>query len=562
MASETLSLVKGSFEAVTKLNWDETKLPNPSVDFGKENMTLLIKMLTDIMSLMQYKFTVEDMRLIAENFSFLILSQNGLTYLIQASIDIDETSQRNTTIDQRCQKFGCVVAFIPKLCCSQIEYYDLLSVQLFSLLTAQIKSQEDNSRIHIYKKIATAIITSLLKRNPKLAKKFIIQPLLISIKSKDSKMSISKSILAIHNLLNCRFDCNYFQAIFPHLFYIGCLLENKISYLKNITYEIGRDLVEHSSHSEYLIDNALFSRQDLTCVYTFGEEISFTSQKISEELDLKSIDSIVQFTIKLIDVLKGDSKIDLFLLLIERLSTLKSLSMSQQLILCSLIDSVHQSANEEITKYPSKSIKFVASILKKTISHETVPAGNEAEFDNEVENLSIDSKSLAIEVISVIMNEKHKVSFDCFSLVFSDRLFKQLSNDDMSALKQCTSDLESLSLKEQDENVQKRLNSLRDEISNLNFESIKLGVKSNDKFEEALRDLNDPLLPVRAHALVSLKNLIYAKDPSTLENSHMIVERLKVSIENPTRLTLIKFGILILLRYHHAIRTRTFTCLL
>jgi hypothetical protein len=49
-----------------------------------------------------------------------------------------------------------------------------------------------------------------------------------------------------------------------------------------------------------------------------------------------------------------------------------------------------------------------------------------------------------------------------------------------------------------------------------------------NKFETAMNQLNDHLMPVRAHALIQLKQLIYAKNSDLLKNQIQLINALKV----------------------------------
>jgi hypothetical protein len=49
-----------------------------------------------------------------------------------------------------------------------------------------------------------------------------------------------------------------------------------------------------------------------------------------------------------------------------------------------------------------------------------------------------------------------------------------------------------------------------------------------NKFETAMNELNDHLMPVRAHALIQLKQLIYAKNTDLLKNKIQLINALKV----------------------------------
>ena len=48
------------------------------------------------------------------------------------------------------------------------------------------------------------------------------------------------------------------------------------------------------------------------------------------------------------------------------------------------------------------------------------------------------------------------------------------------------------------------------------------------RYEKALEDLADPLLPVRGHALIELTNLIETKDEATLKETRKVIKIFQV----------------------------------
>ena len=56
---------------------------------------------------------------------------------------------------------------------------------------------------------------------------------------------------------------------------------------------------------------------------------------------------------------------------------------------------------------------------------------------------------------------------------------------------------------------------------------------SKDSFQQALRDMADPLVPVQGHGLISLTRLIAAKDKETLSNADQLLPLLKQRLNHP-----------------------------
>lgn len=65
---------------------------------------------------------------------------------------------------------------------------------------------------------------------------------------------------------------------------------------------------------------------------------------------------------------------------------------------------------------------------------------------------------------------------------------------------------------------------------------------SSDKFDEALRDLADPLLPVRAHGLVTLTKLIETKDPYAVARNAIILRLFQVTNISIIHLLIVHFA--------------------
>ena len=63
-----------------------------------------------------------------------------------------------------------------------------------------------------------------------------------------------------------------------------------------------------------------------------------------------------------------------------------------------------------------------------------------------------------------------------------------------------------------------------------NRETGDLSVSLSDNFHDALRDLNDPLMPTRAHGLICLKRLIMSRDATVLENWKRVLQLLDISL--------------------------------
>lgn len=56
--------------------------------------------------------------------------------------------------------------------------------------------------------------------------------------------------------------------------------------------------------------------------------------------------------------------------------------------------------------------------------------------------------------------------------------------------------------------------------------------KKKETFDDAMRDLNDPLMPTRAHGLICLKRLILSGDEVVLQNWKRVLQLLEISLSD------------------------------
>lgn len=102
------------------------------------------------------------------------------------------------------------------------------------------------------------------------------------------------------------------------------------------------------------------------------------------------------------------------------------------------------------------------------------------------------------------------------------------------ALKQCIGSLEKLAASESDDEEKAKLSALRDKLVFLDPSCLASAHKGEmSQFAASMRDLNDQLMPTRAHALVSLKHLINGRDEETMSNSQRLLDLLKVCLVDP-----------------------------
>lgn len=439
-----------------------------------------------------------------------IIRKDGVLNIIKATIDLDETSQKQTTHQQRFQATATVIAWPPKLCCSLTEYYNKLSVQVFHLL----KTKDSN-----FWRISSLLIDNLANRNPKLTQDYFINPIINTMNLKDEK-SLTEAIEMLHHLVICRQDIHKFMSISSNLFYIRVHLEDTLSHLKTILNEVLHELLSVKK-SQYILDNILFNYQSKFFMYkvdTTKDSITVVPNNedatLNSEFDIKQVDNIIQIVVQLLTKLPETFKVDFFLLLLERMTF-----SSPSFLLCTLIATLNDEVSSLIIQHTEKAFTFISSTLNRlTIqgsSNQVIVNEEEKEEEESEEQLSgmhIDSTMICLQVLGILLDEKDK-----------------LKNEHICQLKQCITSLELMGKSDEfNENIKKLANDLKRKIDALSMTDYDMTNDMKNEFNEAMRDLNDHLLPTRAHALIVLKRLIYAKDKHVLENKTQLLNAFKV----------------------------------
>ncbi|KAI1292288.1 Transport and Golgi organization protein 6 -like protein [Halotydeus destructor] len=348
---------------------------------------------------------------------------------------------------------------------------------------------------------------------------FILKPLNDAWLDPKSSMKVQEAIQIMYGLVVCRFDVSSFLPFFGAIFSARCTLETHVSHYKSYLDEIITEITSKTKHSHHLLDDALFVNQNIPTYQTTEDEenILIIATATEEAVNVKHVDNVVQVSLRYLANFKASLKVDFFLMLLEHLSYTHLYTSKQNLILYSLIDSVNETVCDNIVEYPEKCISFVVTVLERSaneISKSSFSLNESPSSENEVlSTLNEDTKLVALQIVSVLLNEKDK-----------------LTTQHVQSLKQCIRSLNLLIANESDTTEKSRLMSICDQL--ISMENPKYSVKSASRFHQAMKDLNDAIMPTRAHALVELKRLIFAKDAETLAHQNDLVALLTVCLSD------------------------------
>lgn len=359
---------------------------------------------------------------VARSLSFLLIQRNGLLNFIRATCDLDQSSQKKTTFDQRFQALCTIITNMPALCCSFDEYFCRLSAQVIDLL---ICSEIDESHEKPWK-LAAYLYTSLNQKRPDLGKRHLLQPLIDGILCKNLTFNVHESLVAIHHLIVSDFDKKCFLKIFPNLYFICLHLQPSVSPVKTIAVELVTDMLRFIDHSVYLLDHALSNFHMCYPLYKVGLtqlaaknyvlSVVANDEESSSNIDLKSLDKIIQGTLSILSSLEDEFQIDFFLVSFSK----TKYSAENKLLYLSLIDSMQETFSSKILLYPEKAIQFISSYLKRIalqdnsinddlIEKETDNYENN-ELKKEINILQLDSLNGILQIVTLIMEQKETVT--------------------------------------------------------------------------------------------------------------------------------------------------------
>ncbi|XP_076283696.1 transport and golgi organization 6 isoform X2 [Lasioglossum baleicum] len=408
------------------------------------------------------------------------------------------------------------------------EYYGAVCPQILDLIASKHLNHSST--------IANCCITALYNYNPDVCVKNIVEkmcsPLLVhSEEGQDRIISENEVEECVENLMKCFIIT---EAKFKHLpsrvltriviplFCIYndtrlsvCILKSKIKQLllrflneepqKNQLFAeiLGHKSTQHFGH--HVISK--FGP-------TGGIEIIRTDETLTYE----------PFADTLLDLTSTSNQISaaLFLYLLQFLSELMKLDNENG------TETLLETENDAIEKIQKQLLS-----VKLLLSLSNMSAVQEAQIENPETIVSF-MKSLFIEYIKErqILPEKD----DCEILYVSLMLIKMILSERKKPLNSPVFNEFKLFLKDRCTvpNIPTQLLLLMKEIIELvenqgesewkRYQDLSLERKTTKKFEDALRDLTDPILPVRAHGLIVLTKLIETGDPCATARKTIVLQ--------------------------------------
>jgi hypothetical protein len=109
----------------------------------------------------------------------------------------------------------------------------------------------------------------------------------------------------------------------------------------------------------------------------------------------------------------------------------------------------------------------------------------------------------------------------------------QLQSDDVQAIKSTITEItKSAKKSSHKEDLESLMSDLDEKQDDYKCSEVSSDHKKKETFDDAMRDLNDPLMPTRAHGLICLKRLIVSGDDVVLRNWKRVLQLLEISLSD------------------------------
>jgi hypothetical protein len=486
---QLMTRIKETFKDLTLRDFDDPDFPvEQQQEFPTtENVKQLFR---DLLLILSTRINQQSFK----NLSYLLCRKNGLKALLSSTLEFDESSEEKTTLDMRFQSMSRLIVFLPSIHCSLEDYFSSIGRQSVELMLINDCSQYTQG---LLVKMSSFILSDFLRKNKKLTLQVILDPIMESLDGKRNDYSVQESLQAIHSLIQCHFDVKYFIRVFHHIFYARSCLESSTSRWKSKIHDTLKEFLNQVHHSVILFDDALFNH-----FHEFGSTIDSTGDVIviaGEDVNRINNDNITSYAVALASELKEEDLVDFVMILVERLNSLKTYSWDKSLLLCSILSLLVSKIEPVITKYPGKWVRFVLDFLERTSGCD--------------EDIKSDSHSICLSILKLIV--ENKGSLDKDDVIQLITFFNSLDD----------------SILESNETLSELKSQFDKDRALPPSSSATPSMPSS--YSQAIKDLNDNLMPTRAHALITLKRLIESRDPTVIKNKNRVLELLSILLSDP-----------------------------
>lgn len=473
-------------------------------------------------------------RQLAYNLSKFLTRPDGLINLFLALIDFDVSSQKVTTHNQRFIAVANIIAHLPQICMPYLDYCDNIASQLRPLLV------HPDTR---YSSLSSLILKSLLESphanrgnlSSQAIENVILDPFLKAFSQK-TDIVLDNSIIAIHNLIQNHVPSKLFVGHASNLFYALVTLYKTPSQLKKILiFILNRIICDlKPGHACCLFEQIILCDEKRCNIYDISTNSDHIGLELQSQNDLdgeSNFEVIRQVLYKLLE--ERASEDDSFVLefffhfqskmwtAIDEESGFKCVQLIEPL----LIGTLEENATNKLdllTSISSNSKRTLDLISRTLINYLDFIRLKNHDRDRDILKVLNQSINSCLDILEVLLSANQ----------ISGSTFRSSEIKILSTLKE----IKKIMCDREEENFDEKLvRSITSLIDRLSKEPDYYEVpKKNDlisrEYDEALKDLNDKLVPVRVHALVQLKNLIVANCTYTISQIPQLFSMIECSL--------------------------------
>lgn len=472
-----------------------------------------------------------------------LLRPNSVMNVIRAVLtEIDAVSTVSLASDwKKCDIVAKIIAMCPK-CVAIEDYFKIIAPQVISLYFSQ-----DIKFSRHFLRVAGSIYSLLSQKYPEMTKLYLTKPMiagfceLIELKSdfKMSQGSFKKEFSKIHTIFILSTEPNIYafkqipSELVIFLFKVYTQIKTRVNcdIIKQRLEEFLHTYIKLSADSNNLLHSLLLSVTDLK--YSLNFEYFSDEQEMddtlvvnlceSNELSIEMIDQHCQILVYLIQNYK-ELEINFMIYLLKKLiieENNQNVGGNRLLIEIEIdIEKKSKEINSKIIYFTQLSklfecidIDLIVKNYDEIIEFCKIIIENFLKYWQNVNEETTPSEliQLVLSIISVFTTGTIELDYQVKQklqvlLPGLDSLKKLLVNTEIEEMidSLCVSIATYLGIKTEKKN-------LIEEVV-------------DDEFCKAIRDINDPLIPVKAHGYVEMRKLIEKKDPKCLQNLSKIIE--------------------------------------
>ncbi|KAH7646172.1 Transport and Golgi organization protein 6 [Dermatophagoides farinae] len=507
--------------------------------------------------------------IISNMFRNHLIVSGGLKLLIDATLDSDRQSERETTIVHRLQAMVTMVVNLPVR--QKLPYRQKIITQLlFELL----KSDHSGSHQHspqIYYQFAAMLLDTLNQIDPSLIQKMVFDTTIKSFNSMEHEFSIEETIKIIYRLISYRSCLLKLSDFFPAIFYLRFQFEiekNQILHipLKEDSKKLIIEMLREIPKSIYMLDDCICSQQSLWINHFRIEidqsssnridhriKINQNSDKCKEPVDsLAQINLLATFILWILDQMAIDFRFNFFFLLLEQLMNKNPSTVVLFLIgpfgdrlFGQTISKREQDEREAFIISSQKTIQFLNNTLERIVQ-KIIQIPDEQNDDEDLEDFQqniqiwLETLSICLRVLSILI-EKIETNSDIIkpyslSIEESNQSVMTILNDlhpchnAIGILLHNSRTLKWLSLEDHDlsENLYHRFEKLYTKKDIVDHNQQHDSCSNLLPLQLALKDLqNNDFMPGQAHALNIIRKLVLNRHPSISVMFDQVISEVK-----------------------------------